>query len=130
MIRGMEGEGSSGAMGKPLKVSGKMARKMVTVSGEALRVIFMKDNGKITNKPAKESILTLVVQSTPVISKIFLSMEEVRNSFRTETTIQVSIKMVSLTVTANIFGKTETDTKESLLTVQEKEEGLYSKLME
>lgn len=122
-IKGTEGDSSSGAMGKLFKASGKMGRKMATESGEVLKAIFMKGNGKITNRMAKEYICTSVVQNILVISKIFSSMEEVKNSFKTEINIRVSIKMVSLTVTANIFGKMEIDIRASLLTDRGKEKG-------
>lgn len=60
-----------GIMGKSLKDSGEMVKRMVLVCGNHLREIRMKANGKITDKLEQVSTFTLEARSIMDNSKIF-----------------------------------------------------------
>lgn len=71
MEKGMEEGSLNGATDKHLKANGKMVKKMDTASGEVLKAIFTKVNGKITNKMGKVYTFMLEDRSILVILKIF-----------------------------------------------------------
>ena len=102
--------------------NGKKGRKMDMEFGNLQKEIFMKDNGKITNRMVKEYLLMLEGLSTVVTLRISLNMAEDKSNLLTEINTVDSINMANLMALEDIPGQMETPTMANLCKDREKVE--------
>ncbi len=121
MAKGTVMESMFGIMGKNLKGSGGMAKRMGLEYGDLLRGTITKVSGRTTGSMERDIISTLVGLSIEAILKISSKAEKGHKSFKMEINTQVRTNRVNLTATASTHGQMETATKENSSMVQDKE---------